>query len=232
MKMTGFLVCLVLLISVAFTATAQAKTVFLLPPAMTLIHDKERARAVALIDPSIAKEYEKNGWIVIHDKAAQAVIADMQVKVGPASITDASLMAAIANKSGADRVTSAAIQLWPKTVWQGTFVRIGKGDISATEFDAASGKFINGIEGVRYHEKVQSNTAVAARGTALVGGALVASGAFIHAGQWGANHPLGLRNAGWVLAAASQFPWESRNDVQEEVVRKMARDVFGPWAAK
>lgn len=216
----------------AFTAIAQAKTVIIVPPSMTIVHDQERAPAVALIDPSITREYEKNGWTVIHSKAAEAVIADMGIKVDAASITDANLMAAIGAAAKADRVSTAAVQLWSKLNWQGSFVRIGKGDISATELDVASGKFKNAIEGVRYHEKVQSNTAVAARGTALALGATVASGALPHITHWGNRHPAAYRTAGWALAAASQFPWESRNDVQEEVVKKMARDVFGPWAAK
>ncbi|OGD56662.1 hypothetical protein A2V71_03545 [Candidatus Berkelbacteria bacterium RBG_13_40_8] len=226
MKKTVFLLVLMLLVISALASYANPKSVIIVPTVMT---GEEREPNVASIDPLQTKIYENAGLVVIHGAAAVQILKDMGIEVTPEGAMDDNTLLAIGHAANANYVAGSAIGLQSSyhILW-----RKGRCDFSTLVMNVDTGEVVDRVVGKEFAEKYQNNEAIAAKGTGLVLGVTVASGALPHLTHWGNNHPAAYLTSAWVLGAGALASVPSRCKVQQKSLESATTKVLGPIAQK
>lgn len=201
---------------------AQAKSVLI----VTCATEGQQA-AIDQIDPAVTKVFESQGHVVIHGPAAQNVLSQAGVAVGPSNALDTNQLVAIGKAANADYVVGAIYHVWSRTHLA---YRDGRCSVSANVVDVQSGTSIDRQIAEQHRALYQNEEALAMRGAAFGLGTTVAVGGFPNLTHWSVRHPVRYRVLGWTLSVVSLIPFESHSDVQTEAVRKATKQVFEPIA--
>lgn len=225
MKKTLFLMCLVMLLSVAFTAIAQARTVGLVVAAK---NDRPAATDKAL---SINAEFlTKNQVALVYGEKVDAALKEMGVALTPETVGNKDILVQLGQKLGVDAMMGIYDWTWVRYHIGGYDAPI---DFSMLVVDVNSGAVIDNVIGARLKKNADNQEARAAKVVGIAAGVTVATGRLIGSAAY--RNPFGynVRAGGGVFAAGLLFiPTKSRCSTEIGAMRKAAEVVIGPIIPK